>query len=63
MLTVRDSVARHIAHSNRASFLYMTTHQHDSSQPQQSHDSPHLTGLGLMMEEMEEAALAGMLKV
>ena len=39
--------------------LYMTTHQQDSSHPQQSHDSPHLTGLGLTMVVMEEAALAG----
>jgi hypothetical protein len=37
----------------------MTTHQHDSSHPQQSHDSPQATGLGLMMVVMEEAALAG----
>jgi hypothetical protein len=37
----------------------MTTHQQDSSHPQQSHDSPQATGLGLMMVVMEEAALAG----
>lgn len=43
--------------------LYITTHQHDSSHPQQSQDSPHETGLGLTMEEMEEAALAGMTAV
>ena len=42
-------------------FPYMTTHQQDSSQPQQSQASPHLMGLGLTMEVMEEAALAGML--
>jgi len=41
----------------------MTTHQQDSSQPQQSHDSPQETGLGLMMVETEEATLAGMLMV
>jgi hypothetical protein len=39
----------------------MTTHQQDSSQPQQSQASPHLMGLGLTIEVMEEAALAGML--
>lgn len=45
------------------SVLYMTTHQHDSSQPQQSHDSPHeRTGEGLMIEETEEATLPGMVK-
>jgi hypothetical protein len=44
--------------------LYMTVHQQDSSQPQQSHDSPQeRTGAGLTMEEMEEAMLAGMLKL
>jgi hypothetical protein len=44
--------------------LYMTTHQQDSSQPQQSHDSPHeRTGEGLMMEETEEATLPGMVIV
>jgi|TARA_R110002003_G_scaffold149_1_gene13482 hypothetical protein len=44
--------------------LYMTTHQQDSSQPQQSHDSPHeRTGEGLMMEETEEATLPGMVMV
>ena len=42
-------------------FPYMTTHQQDSSQPQQSQASPHLMGLGLTMEVMEEAALAGIL--
>jgi hypothetical protein len=42
----------------------MTTHQQDSSQPQQSQLSPQeRAGLGLMMEEMEEAALAGMLRI
>jgi hypothetical protein len=41
----------------------MTTHQQDSSQPQQSHDSPHRTGLGLMMETMEEVVLPGILKI
>lgn len=41
--------------------LYMTTHQQDSSQPQQSQDSPQETGLGLMMVETEEATLAGMM--
>ena len=44
--------------------LYMTTHQQDSSQPQQSHDSPHLgTGVGLMMEETEEATEPGIVMV
>ena len=43
---------------------YMTVHQQDSSQPQQSHDSPHFgAGEGLMMVEMEEATLAGILMV
>jgi hypothetical protein len=42
----------------------MTTHQQDSSQPQQSQLSPQeRAGLGLMMEEMEEATLAGMLRI
>jgi hypothetical protein len=42
----------------------MTTHQQDSSQPQQSHDSPHLgAGVGLMMEATEEATLAGIVMV
>jgi hypothetical protein len=42
----------------------MTTHQQDSSQPQQSHDSPHeRTGEGLMMEETEETMLPGMVMV
>jgi hypothetical protein len=42
----------------------MTTHQQDSSQPQQSHDSPQeSTGWGLMMEETEETMLPGILKV
>ncbi|KAH7076315.1 hypothetical protein FB567DRAFT_157917 [Paraphoma chrysanthemicola] len=46
------------------SVLYMTMHQHDSSQPQQSHDSPHeRTGEGLMIEETEEATLPGMVMV
>jgi len=40
---------------------HMTTHQQDSSQPQQSQDSPQETGLGLTMVEMEEATLAGMM--
>ena len=39
----------------------MTVHQQDSSQPQQSQDSPQPMGLGLMMVEMEEAVLAGIL--
>ena len=44
--------------------VYMTTHQHDSSQPQQSHDSPHFgAGEGLMMVETEEATLAGIVMV
>lgn len=44
--------------------IYMTVHQQDSSQPQHSHDSPHLgAGEGLMMVETEEATLAGILKV
>jgi hypothetical protein len=34
--------------------FYMTTHQQDSSQPQQSHDSP---------QETEDAMLAGMLRL
>lgn len=43
---------------------YMTTHQHDSSQPQQSHSSPQeRTGEGLMIEETEEAVLPGMVTV
>ena len=43
----------------------MTTHQQDSSQPQQSHDSPQEVemGLGLMMEVMEEVVLPGMVKM
>ena len=32
----------------------MTTHQQDSSQPQQSQDSPQETGLGLTMEVIVE---------
>jgi hypothetical protein len=43
-------------------FFYMTTHQQDSSQPQQSQDSPHLGAVGLTMVEMEEATLAGILE-
>jgi hypothetical protein len=44
--------------------VYMTTHQQDSSQPQQSHDSPHLgAGEGLMMVETVEAMLEGMFVV
>jgi hypothetical protein len=44
--------------------VYMTTHQQDSSQPQQSHASPQVrTGAGLMMVETVEAMLAGMLKM
>lgn len=43
--------------------VYMTVHQQDSSQPQQSQDSPHLGAVGLTMVEMEEATLAGILKV
>ncbi|KAJ4986148.1 hypothetical protein SVAN01_08412 [Stagonosporopsis vannaccii] len=39
----------------------MTVHQQDSSQPQQSQDSPQLTGFGLMMVEIDEAVLDGML--
>ena len=37
----------------------MTVHQQDSSQPQQSHDSPQvgLIGFGLMMEVIEEVVL------
>lgn len=42
--------------------VYMTVHQQDSSQPQQSHDSPHLGAVGLTMVEMEEATLAGILE-
>lgn len=43
----------------------MTTHQQDSSQPQQSHDSPQEVemGLGLMMDVMEEVVLPGILIV
>jgi hypothetical protein len=41
------------------SVIYMTTHQQDSSQPQQSQLSPQDTGLGLIMVVMEEAVLAG----
>ena len=40
----------------------MTVHQQDSSQPQQSQDSPHLGAVGLTMVEMEEATLAGILR-
>jgi hypothetical protein len=44
--------------------LYITVHQQDSSQPQQSQDSPQeRTGWGLMMEETEEAMLPGILKI
>jgi hypothetical protein len=45
--------------------VYITTHQHDSSQPQQSHDSPQvgLMGFGLMMEEMEDVVLPFMVAV
>ena len=42
--------------------VYMTTHQQDSSQPQQSQDSPQETGLGLTMEVMVETE-PGMMKV
>jgi hypothetical protein len=48
---------------NGVHIVHMTTHQQDSSQPQQSHDSPQETGLGLMMVETEEATLVGMLMV
>ena len=43
----------------------MTTHQQASSQPQQSHSSPQVgdSGLGLMMEVMEEVVLPGMVNV
>lgn len=43
---------------------YMTTHQQDSSQPQQPHSSPQpmVVGLGLMMDLMLEAALPGILE-
>jgi hypothetical protein len=42
----------------------MTTHQQDSSQPQQSQDSPHLgAGEGLMIVETVEAMLEGMFVV
>lgn len=43
----------------------MTVHQQDSSQPQQSQDSPQvgLMGLGLMMEVMEEVVLPFMLEL
>jgi hypothetical protein len=40
----------------------MTTHQQDSSQPQQSQDSPQETGLGLTMEVIVETE-PGMMKV
>jgi hypothetical protein len=44
--------------------FYMTVHQQDSSQPQQSHDSPQdRTGAGLTMEETDEAMLPGMMMV
>jgi hypothetical protein len=44
--------------------VYMTVHQQDSSQPQQSHDSPHFgAGEGLMIVETEEATLAGIVMV
>jgi hypothetical protein len=42
----------------------MTVHQQDSSQPQQSHDSPHFgAGEGLMMVETVEAMLEGIVAV
>jgi hypothetical protein len=39
--------------------IYITTHQHDSSQPQQSHSSPHevLIGEGLRIEVKEAVVL------
>lgn len=42
----------------------MTTHQQDSSQPQQSHSSPQpmVVGLGLMMDLMLEVVLPGILE-
>jgi hypothetical protein len=44
--------------------VYITTHQQDSSQPQQSQDSPQpKTGEGLTMEETVEATLAGIVNV
>lgn len=43
------------------SMLYMTTQKHDSSHPQHSHCSPQPRVLGLMMVEMEEATLGGIL--
>ncbi|KAF2715551.1 hypothetical protein K504DRAFT_529707 [Pleomassaria siparia CBS 279.74] len=43
------------------SLIYMTTHQQDSSQPQQSQDSPQLTGFGLTMEVTEEIVEPGMM--
>jgi hypothetical protein len=39
----------------------MTVHQHDSSQPQQSQDSPQPKGLGFTMVEMVDAVLAGIM--
>lgn len=43
--------------------VYMTTHQQLSPTPQQSQDSPHLIGLGLTMEVMEDAVEPGMVTV
>jgi hypothetical protein len=43
----------------------MTTHQQDSSQPQQSHDSPQEVemGLGLTIDAIEEVVLPGIVMV
>lgn len=42
----------------------MTTHQQDSSQPQQSHSSPQpmVVGLGLMMDLIDEVVEPGILE-
>ena len=40
---------------------HITVHQHDSSQPQQSQDSPQPKGLGFTIVGMVDAVLAGMM--
>jgi hypothetical protein len=41
----------------------MTTHQQDSSQPQQSHSSPQEVLMGLMIDVIEEVVLPGIVKM
>ena len=69
-MTIKPShkLRTHTANSSRTELrlfrnltVYITTHQHDSSQPQQSHSSPQDKGLGLTMEVTEEMAEPGML--